>query len=218
MKKMKGVLWDNDGVLVNTEQLFFDANRELLLEHGVALTHKQFFDWFLCYSYGAWHLLIEKGYTEQQVEVLRLERNRRFGDKLASSENLINSSIEVVLSDLWRRVPMGVVTGSFREHFERSHRDSALAGYFDFVVWREMYRDEKPAPDSYLLGLARLGVAAHECLAVEDSPRGLHAANAAGLECIVLRTELTRGHAFDGAFCVVDSMAELHEVLASFVD
>lgn len=218
MKTIKGVLWDNDGVLVNTEQLFFETNRELLLEHGVALTRKQFFDWFLYYSYGAWHLLLEKGYTEHQVNALRLERNRRFGEKLAAAEKLINSSIELVLADLWRRVPMGVVTGSYKEHFQRSHRDSMLAGYFDFVVWREMYRDEKPAPDSYLMGLARLGLPAHECIAVEDSPRGLRAANAAGLECIVLRTELTRGHAFDSAFCVVDSMAELHEVLASFVE
>ncbi|MEC5161066.1 HAD superfamily hydrolase (TIGR01509 family) [Janthinobacterium sp. CG_23.3] len=217
MKKIKGVLWDNDGVLVNTEQLFYETNREVLLEHGIALTRKQFFDWFLCYSYGAWHLLQQKGYSEQRIEALRRERNRRFGEKLAQADNLINSSVDAVLSDLWRRVPMGVVTGSFREHFEQSHRDSRLAGYFDFVVWREMYINEKPEPDSYLMGLERLGLPAHACLAVEDSPRGLRAANAAGLECIVLRTDLTRGHAFDGAFCVVDSMDELRTVLASFV-
>ncbi|MDC8756593.1 HAD family hydrolase [Janthinobacterium fluminis] len=218
MKKVKGVLWDNDGVLVNTEQLFYETNREVLLEQGITLTRKQFFDWFLYYSYGAWHLLLEKAYSEQQIELLRQERNRRFGEKLAKAGNLVHCGVEAILADLWRRVPMGVVTGSYAAHFQLSHRDSKLTPYFDFVVCREMYGAEKPAPDSYLMGLARLGVPAHECLAIEDSPRGLRAANAAGLECIVVRTELTRGHAFDGAFCVVDSMQELREVLASFVD
>jgi HAD superfamily hydrolase (TIGR01509 family) len=217
MKKIKGVLWDSDGVLVNTEQLFYETNREVLLEHGIALTRKQFFDWFLYYSYGAWHLLLEKGYSEQRIDMLRQERNRRFGEKLAQSDKLVNAGVDAVLSELWQRVPMGVVTGSYQDHFQQSHRDSKLAGYFDCVVWREMYVNEKPAPDGYLLGLERLGVPAHACLVVEDSPRGLRAANAAGIECIVLRTELTRGHAFDGAFCVVDSMDELRAVLASFV-
>jgi len=65
--------------------------------------------------------------------------------------------------------------------------------------------------------LQRLGLAAADCVAVEDSPRGLRAANAAGLECIIVRNHMNRDHAFDGAFCVVDSNAELGEVLASFV-
>ncbi len=218
MKTIKGLLWDNDGVLVNTERLFFATNRELLFEHGIDLTQKQYFDWFLNYSYGAWHLLIERGYTEQQIDALRTERNRRYGEKLAAAENLINRPVEALVADLWRRVPMGVVTGSFHEHFLQSHAGGTLAGHFDFVVSREMYAQEKPEPDSYLVGLQRLGLPAADCLAVEDSPRGLRAANAAGLECIVVRSELTRGCAFDGAFCIVDSVEELHGVIHSFLD
>ena len=54
-------------------------------------------------------------------------------------------------------------------------------------------------------------------MAVEDSPRGLRAARAAGLECIIVRNHMNREHAFDDAFCVVESSAELGAVLASFV-
>ena len=68
---------------------------------------------------------------------------------------------------------------------------------------------------AYLLGLERIGCPAHECLVVEDSPRGLQAARAAGIECIVVRSHLTRKHAFDGAYRIVDSMDELlHEIEA----
>ena len=44
---LAGVLWDNDGVLVDTERLFYQANRELFEGLGVALTERQFFDWYL---------------------------------------------------------------------------------------------------------------------------------------------------------------------------
>ena len=216
MKTIRGVLWDNDGVLVNTERLFYETNRDVLREHGADLTQKQFFDWFLNCDYGAWHLLLEKGYSEHHILSLRQERQRRYGEKLAGAGNLVNGGVEAVLADLARRVPMGVVTGSDHAHFLACHRDSGLETYFDFVVSREMYGNAKPAPDSYLMGLARLGLPACDCIAIEDSPRGLHAARAAGLECIVLRTELTGEHPFDGAFCVVDTMQELGAVLASF--
>ena len=65
--------------------------------------------------------------------------------------------------------------------------------------------------------MQKLGLDAAHCVAVEDSPRGLRSANAAGLECIVLRNAMNREYAFDEAFCVVESMEELGEVLASFV-
>ncbi|HAT31011.1 MAG TPA: HAD family phosphatase [Janthinobacterium sp.] len=218
MKTIKGVLWDNDGVLVNTEHLFYASNRELLGEHGVDLSPKQFFDWFLDHDYGAWHLLREKGYAEGQIDALREERNRRFGHKLQAARDLANGNVEAVLSHLWRRARMGVVTSSFEEHYQLSHRASGLAGYFDFAVTREMYPNAKPLPDSYLVGLARLGLPAAQCVAIEDSPRGLRAANAAGLECIIIRNEMSRDHAFDQAFCVVESMDELLGVLDSFLD
>lgn len=217
MRSIRGVLWDNDGVLVDTEALFYETNRDLLREHGIGLSPKQFFDWFLLHHYGAWHLLSARGYSAQRIAALRRERDERFGARLAGAGDLAVAGVGAMLARLQRRVPMGVVTGSLREHLRLSHGGAALASYFDFTVTRDMYRDSKPAPDAYLLGLERLGLAAADCVAVEDSPRGLRAANAAGLECIVVRTELNREHAFDQAFCVVESMAELEQVIGSFL-
>ena len=217
MKTIRGVLWDNDGVLVNTEQLFYESNRDLLLPYGIDLTPKQFFDWFLDNNYGAWHLLLGQGHDITLVDRLRLERKRLFGERLRQARQLAMPGMDNLLDTLRPHVGMGVVTSAYREHFELSHAHSGLREQFDFVLTRESYGASKPAPDGYLLGLQRLGLAAEECVAVEDAPRGLRAANAAGLECIILRNQMNRHHAFDGAFCVVESVAELAEVLASFV-
>lgn len=217
MMTLRGVLWDNDGVLVNTEQLFYDSNRELLLPYGIDLTPKQFFDWFLDNNYGAWHLLLAQGHPPALVDRLRAERSALFGRRLRQAGALAMPGMAQLLAQLRTQVAMGVVTSAYAEHFQLSHARTGLIGHFDFVLTREHYRQSKPAPDGYLAGLARLGLPAADCVAVEDSPRGLRAANAAGLECIVLRNAMNRHHAFDEAFCVVESVAELGQVLASFV-
>ena len=217
MKTIQGVLWDNDGVLVNTEQLFYEANRDLLLPYGVDLTPKQFFDWFLDNNYGAWHLLLGQGHEIELVERLRAERTVLFSRRLRQARGLVMPGVKNVLASLRPHVAMGVVTSAYEEHFRISHAATGLLNHFDFVLTREMYDESKPAPDGYQLGLQRLGLAAAQCVAVEDSPRGLRAANAAGLECIIVRNQMNREHAFDDAFCVVESSAELGAVLASFV-
>ena len=217
MKTIQGVLWDNDGVLVNTEQLFYESNRDLLLPYGIDLTPKQFFDWFLDNNYGAWHVLLGQGHEIELVERLRAERTVLFAERLRQARRLAMPGIGQVLAALRPHVAMGVVTSAYEQHFRISHAATGLLQHFDFVLTREMYGESKPAPDGYQLGLQRLGLVAADCVAVEDSPRGLRAANAAGLECIILRNAMNRDYAFDEAFCVVESMAELGAVLASFV-
>jgi beta-phosphoglucomutase-like phosphatase (HAD superfamily) len=59
--KIEGILWDNDGVLVDTERLFYQSNRELFLPFGVDLSELDFFNWYLADNCGAWHLLAHLG-------------------------------------------------------------------------------------------------------------------------------------------------------------
>ena len=54
---LRAILWDNDGVLVDTEQLFYEANRELFLPLGLERRARRFFAWCLADDCGAWHLL-----------------------------------------------------------------------------------------------------------------------------------------------------------------
>jgi HAD superfamily hydrolase (TIGR01509 family) len=213
MNRIKGILWDNDGVLVNTEHLFYESNRELFAEHGIDLTPQQFFDWFLIENCGAWHLLHDKGYSKTDTDALRASRNARYSRLLASADRLAVDGIEHTLHRLWKRIPMGVVTSAKAEHFDLIHQKLQLRRFFDFVVTEEDASDSKPSPEPYLLGLKRLGIAASECLAVEDSPRGLQAARAAGIACIVLKHPLTHGFLFDGAYRVVNDAAQLSDTI-----
>lgn len=207
----KAILWDNDGVLVNTEHLFYEVNRDYFAGHGVDLTPRHFFDWFLHANHGAWHLLPD--YDQNQVPVLRAERNRRYSERLRQEKNLLTDGIGAVLAHLQPLFRMAVVTSARHEDFHIIHRDTGLLPRFEFIITDEDVSNSKPAPDPYLLGLQRLGLAAHEVVVVEDSPRGLLAARAAGIDCIAIRGELTAGFEFPGALAVVESNHELLQLI-----
>lgn len=212
---LKGILWDNDGVLVNTEGLFYEANRALFQEHDVELTPRHFFDWFLQENCGAWHLLHARGYTQQDTDALRELRNQRYSELLASQQDLAIAGVQEVVARLAQRLPMGIVTSANAGHFRLIHARLDFLPHFRFVLTEESYRDSKPSPEPYLLGLERLGIAAADCLVIEDSPRGVQAARAAGIECIVLRNSMMMDFAFADAYRVVDTPEQLqHEVLA----
>ncbi len=205
---LQAILWDNDGVLVDTERLFYEANRELFAPLGVTLSEQHFFDYYLADNCGAWHLL-EPQLSIEQIEVERSERNRKYALRLASEQIPAIAGVAEVLASLAPRLRMGVVTSSNRDHFHIIHGRLDLLRHFEFVLTHECYVHSKPSPEPYLLGLQRLGLGPEQCVVVEDSPRGLQAATAAGMRCLILRNHLTRHYAFPGAYRVVDSMPQL---------
>ncbi|MES2257189.1 MAG: HAD family phosphatase [Pseudomonadota bacterium] len=213
--RIEGILWDNDGVLVDTERLFYEANRLVFEPHGIALTELDFFNWYLADNCGAWHLLEQRGMPEPQITALRAERNRLYSVLLLETEIVPVPGVTQVLEALAARLPMGVVTSSIGNHFDIIHGRLDLLRHFRFVLTAESYVNSKPSPEPYLLGLERLGLGADRCVVIEDSPRGLQAATAAGIRCIVLRNALTRHYDFPGAWKIVDGMDELYAELSA---
>ena len=81
--------------------------------------------------------------------------------------------------------------------------------YFHFVLTASDYTHSKPHPEPYLLAVERSGCRKEECLVIEDSERGLMAATAAGLRCIVVPSGFTRGSNFAGAYKLLASLTDL---------
>ena len=213
---LSAILWDNDGVLVDTERFYFQANRDYLRRHGIELSEAQFLAWFLADNCGAWHLLEAGRASPAQIAAWKRERNALHLELIHAASHLMTPGIDTLLARLAGRVEMGIVTSATQASFDAIHARLDLLRHFRFALTAETYGRSKPAPDPYLLGVARIGRPADECLVIEDSPRGLAAARAAGLRCIVLRSHLTQGHDFAGADGVVDSIAELGEAIEAF--
>ncbi len=209
---IRSIFWDNDGVLVDTEPLYFRATAEILARFGVELTPALFHELFLVQSRGAWHLAVERGVPAERVGALREERNARY-ERLLEGSRLAVPGARDALARLHGRFAMGVVTSALRRHFDALHRGTGLRPYLAFVLTREDYARSKPDPEPYQKALELARVAPDEALVVEDSRRGLLSAKAAGLACWIVRTDLARDADFSLADRVLDRVGEVADLL-----
>jgi HAD superfamily hydrolase (TIGR01509 family) len=205
---IKAIFWDNDGVLVDTERLYFRATQQVLATVGIPLTTAQYIDFFLVQGTGAWHLAAAQGLSPSAIEQLRHERNTLYRT-LLGQEPLLLAGVREVLHALHGIYVMGIVTSSEHDHFARIHQTTGLLPYFHFVLTAGDYTHSKPHPEPYRLAVERSGCRQEECLVIEDSERGFRAAQAAGLRCIVVPSEFTRGSNFAGAYKVLGNLTEL---------
>ncbi len=206
------ILWDHDGVLVDTEQWYFVATRDVLEGVGIELSQETYLE-YMTRGQSCWDLCRARGMSDEEVSRYRGLRNSIY------QEHLRTQSIEIdgvtdVLSTLSRSFEMAVVTTARREDFELIHRSRDLLGFFRFVLTVEDYRRSKPHPDPYLAGLERFGAQPDQAVAIEDSARGLGSTLEAGLDCIVVRTPFTASQDFSGAWRVVDSIRQVPEILS----
>lgn len=203
------IFWDNDGVLMATEHLYYRANAEALAEVGVSLSVEAFRRVSLCQGESVLGLAELHG---DQATGLRRRRDARYLQLLGEEATVIPGVTET-LARLHGRQPMAIVTSCRREHFLQMHRQSGLLGYFDFVLTREDYTASKPDPEPYLAACARAGLQPQRCLAIEDSQRGVTAAAAAGLAVAAIPGELNQGGDFSAARWQLEGIRQLPPLL-----
>ncbi|MGO9451609.1 MAG: HAD family hydrolase [Candidatus Binataceae bacterium] len=206
------ILWDNDGVLVDTEELFLSATRDALARANVQLSRERYQEFALGHGRNMFDVLKAQGWTQERIAALRRERDVAYMAMLAEQCRPMDGAVETLRS-MQGTARMAVVTTSLREHFDVAHRNSGLREFFELVVAREDYVESKPHPEPYLTALKRLGAQPSGCIAIEDSQRGLTSALAAGLRCIIVPNDLTRRANFTDATAVLDNIREVPAVL-----
>jgi HAD superfamily hydrolase (TIGR01509 family) len=212
---MLTILWDNDGVLVDTEGLYFRATQAVLAEVGVELTPEQFKDISLKRGESTFILAAEEGVDANDIACLKTKRDRVYAESLRTEPCVIEGA-EEVLRLLYGQVRMGVVTSTRRQHFEIAHARTGLTEYLDFVISHEDYQHTKPNPDPYLTAIKRHHLRPEKCIVIEDSERGLAAAMAAGLECLIVLSQWTKDGDFHKARKVLGSIREVPQEILRF--
>lgn len=183
------ILFDHDGVLVNTEPLYFQATQECVADFGIDLRLSNYLA-MMAEGKNAWELARQTGASEDEIERARNRRNSRYRE-LLTSEPIDIEGVEEVIAKLSRWYSLAIVTTALPEDFELIHRNRNIVSNVDFVLTRDAYENSKPHPDPYLAALDKFGIGPEVAIAVEDSHRGLKAATAAGLDCVVVHNEFT---------------------------
>ncbi len=208
----KYILFDNDGVLVHTEPLYFKANIQALKEFfDVELEFEEYMK-IMSEGTTVWQKALDKGFSFAEVEIARNKRNEYYQNFL-KTENILIDGVKDVLKELSKDYKMGIVTTSRRVDFEIIHKNLGIVDFMDFVLCEEDYNFAKPHPEPYLKGLELFKAKKQEAIVVEDSTRGLTAAHKAGIECVIVKNEFTLTQDFSKASYFIETLKELKTIL-----
>ncbi len=182
---IEAVIFDLDGVIVDTEQVWDEVREALVHERGGRWSESAQAD-MMGMSSPEWSAYMhdELGLEEEPAEINE-EVVRRMLGRYRSDLPLIPGAVEAVqrLAGSFR---LAVASSSNRPLIEAVLEGAAVAPLFEAVVSSEEVARGKPAPDVYLEAARRLGVEPARCAAVEDSSNGLRAAHAAGMRVLAL--------------------------------
>lgn len=208
---LKIILFDNDGVLVDTEGVFYESNRLMLKEFGVDLDEKTFAEMSMTRGMSLADIIVSLGRTPEIAEEARRRRNLVYDGMLkARGKSLVIPHVPEVLRELHKTFRVGVVTCCQAMHFKTLHDASGLRPFFDFVVGDGDFVRHKPYPDPYLTALFRSGFRAEEAIAVEDSERGILSAKAAGVRVAAIPRGISRNGDFSQADLHFESILDFY--------
>jgi len=207
----KYVLFDHDGVLVDTELWYYRAGERSLADLGVTLDRGQYLQ-DMSQGSGTWTQARAAGIDEQTISSQREVRDAYYQEYLRTEAIEIDGVVDT-LAELAKYVRMAIVTTAKRVDFEIIHAKRQIRQFMEFVLVREDYQYAKPHPEPYLTALRRLGASEEETLVVEDSSRGLSSAVAAGIDCVVVDNDFTRGQDFSQASYRINTLRELKGVI-----
>ena len=209
--RIEAVVFDMDGVLVDTEHLWDEVRAALTEEWGGRYTPEAQ-EAMMGMSSPEWsRYLHEVVGLREHPEAINAEVVRRMLTRYESDLPVIPGAVEAVRRLAAASLPLAVASSSNPELIETVVRRLQLAELFRVVVSSEEVPRGKPAPDVYLEAARRLGVDAACCLAVEDSASGIRAAHAAGMRVVAYpnRHYPPASDALALAAEVVDSLDEL---------
>jgi HAD superfamily hydrolase (TIGR01509 family) len=182
---IEAVIFDLDGLLLDSEQVWDEVREQLARERG-GRWHADAQRDMMGMSSPEWSRYMHDriGLTESPAEI-SAEVVRRLEARYREQLPLVPGAVEAV-ERLAARWPLGLASSSNREVIDLALEVSGMDKFFRATVSSEEVARGKPAPDVYLEAARRLGVAADRCAAIEDSHNGIRAAKAAGMRVVVI--------------------------------
>jgi HAD superfamily hydrolase (TIGR01509 family) len=193
---LRAVVFDMDGLLIDTEWPDYQSWQEAFQECGSDLTLEEWVG-----HVGVWGM--GKSLAERlaglrgagwDLAALQTRRRERYRCLVREAMHPLPGVRELLVELSAHSIPRAVASASDAEWVGFVLDGLELRSWLDVVVTGEEVVARKPAPDVYLRAAARLGVNPGECVALEDSAVGVQAARAAGMRCVAVPNRLTRHH------------------------
>lgn len=207
----KAIVFDMDGVLVDSEPLHKQIEQEMLQELGVQLPHEEHIK-FAGVGKEMWTILKDKyGYNREVTEEeLHKDKRVRYLKRLTSKPiTPIDGVLPIVDTALKKGMQLAVASSSSIENIEIVTKALGILEKMDRIISGDDMPRTKPHPDIFLKTAELLGLHPNECLVIEDSANGVRAAKDAGMFCVGFRNLNSGNQDLRRADIIVDSLAEV---------
>jgi HAD superfamily hydrolase (TIGR01509 family) len=209
LSRAKGLIFDFDGLLADSERFHFMTYDEVFRRHGHALDQTEYDKYWTSLGHGVKGEVDRHGLDLDPVAIRR-EKMPIFSRYCEDgSIKLFDEAREMisVFSQMGKR--LAIASGTPAGDVRAVLRNAGVEGSFEVVLGSDTILRLKPAPDVFLKTAEALGLAPAGCLVLEDAEKGMFAAIDAGIPVIIIRTPPTKGFDFSRADLTVDSHAEM---------
>ena len=186
--ELKAVLFDMDGVIIDSEPLWSKAEQQLLARRMLEYSPQLKTAMMGRDAKEAVGLLINHYNLSEGAEEIIAERHELISDLFKEHLQPVPNALELLRAVRDTGVKTGLVSSSPKQLVELAVNKLGIMGLFDLALSGDQVTRGKPAPDIYLSAAEKLGVDPVNCLVIEDAPLGVAAAKAAGMCCLAIST------------------------------
>ncbi len=217
-KPARAVIWDMDGVIIDSARYHLHAWQEVFGQRGLIFTEDDFYNSFGLRNDAIIGSFLGKGASTEVITAIGEEKEALFRLKIHNNPTPLPGVVALLSSLAKGGFKMAIVSSAPRENIELVIDTLDMGQNFALLISEKDVVRGKPNPDGYLLAAKRLGVRPANCLVIEDAVAGVTAARRAGMHCLAVTSSHPRD-SLSGADLVVDSLEEITPAdIASLLD
>ncbi|HLD12246.1 MAG TPA: HAD family phosphatase [Candidatus Nanoarchaeia archaeon] len=211
----RGIIFDHDDLLAETEPHHCSSTIEMLAHHGIPLTEKYYYEFWVKNGGDLADFVKQQGAT---VDITQLRRERRtlYHELLRKHLVPFNQS-DIVVQTLHAHYPLAVASGSFSADVRLSLQLMGIEHYFRTIITKDDVTKSKPDPEALHLAAQRLHLAPTQLVVIDDAQKGIQAAHAAGMKSIAIPTTRTQYHDFSLATIILGTIQDVTPELISSI-
>ena len=207
---MKAVIFDMDGVIIDSEPIHFEVDMQTMREFGVNISKDELNKYVGTTNEYMLNDLINKYKVQKSIkEILEYKMELTIRRINETKINAISGIPELLISLKHNNIKTAIGSSSPKELIITVIEKFQLGKYFDCIVSGDEVKEGKPKPDIYLEVSKRIGVNPEECIVIEDSRNGVLAAKNAGMKCFGFRNVNSGNQDLSKADIIVDSIRNI---------
>ena len=208
--KAKAVIFDRDGIIINTEPVLIDSVKKAFKKLGFTLQKEDIaqligrsYDVYKDYFLAKWDFDFDR-YREIQKEIYY---------KNLDKAEYFKHTLDLIKALHKNKIPIAVTTSAGRDGTLLMLNQVGITKMFDVIVTKEDCKNLKPHPEPYLTTAKKLKIDPRDCLVLEDTALGVESAKKAGMICIAVPNEFTKDQDFSMADTTVQSAKEVLSIV-----